>query len=276
MSKKYYWLKLHRDFFKRHDIRIIEGLENGKDYLLFYMKLLVESVDHEGELRFSETIPYNEQMLATITNTDVDHVRSAVKVFTELGMMEQFDDGTLYMNQIEKLIGHETEWAEKKRRYREQLQGTPEEDIVLALSDKSKRQSKSKSKSKSKREEDVMTQSGDSHDISPSPTRYNNLVDKYGKAVVDDYVQRVKDYADSKGKRYKNYVAAASNWLKKDNVSPRPGWGVVQLARPTDLTACPQCGGEVRQLHDEAICRACDSFYVWDGENWKEDPNEEG
>jgi hypothetical protein len=110
----------------------------------------------------------------------------------------------------------------------------------------------------------------------PSPTRYNNLVDKYGKAVVDDYVQRVKDYADSKGKHYRNYVAAASNWLKKDNVSPRPGWGVVQLARPTDLTACPQCGGEVRQLHDEAICRACDSFYVWDGENWKEDPNEEG
>ncbi len=32
-NKRYYWLKLKRDFFKRHDIRIIESQENGKDYV---------------------------------------------------------------------------------------------------------------------------------------------------------------------------------------------------------------------------------------------------
>ena len=47
-NKKYYWLKLKKDFFKRHDIQIIENMPNGKDYVLFYLKLLVESVDHEG------------------------------------------------------------------------------------------------------------------------------------------------------------------------------------------------------------------------------------
>ena len=31
-DKRYYWLKLKRDFFKRHDIRIIEEMPNGKDY----------------------------------------------------------------------------------------------------------------------------------------------------------------------------------------------------------------------------------------------------
>ena len=31
-DKRYYWLKLKRDFFKRHDIRIIEDMPNGKDY----------------------------------------------------------------------------------------------------------------------------------------------------------------------------------------------------------------------------------------------------
>ena len=35
-----------------------------KDYILFYLKLLLESVYHEGELRFSDTIPYNENMLS--------------------------------------------------------------------------------------------------------------------------------------------------------------------------------------------------------------------
>lgn len=96
-TKKYYWLKLKRDFFKRHDIEIIEGMPNGKDYVLFYLKLLVESIDHEGALRFSETLPYNEEMLATITRTNVDIVRSAVKIFYQLGMMDMMDDGTLYM-----------------------------------------------------------------------------------------------------------------------------------------------------------------------------------
>ena len=117
-DKKYYWLKLKRDFFKRHDIRIIEEMPNGKEYLLFYLKLLVESIDHEGELRFSDTVPYNEQMLSVITNTNIDVVRSAMKLFIELKMIEVLDDQTIYMAEVNKLIGGETAWAEKKRRQR--------------------------------------------------------------------------------------------------------------------------------------------------------------
>ena len=56
-DKKFYWLKLKRDFFKRHDIRIIESMPNGKDYILFYLKMLLESIDHEGEQRVSDAIP---------------------------------------------------------------------------------------------------------------------------------------------------------------------------------------------------------------------------
>lgn len=118
-NKKYYWLKLKKDFFKRHDIQIIENMPNGKDYVLFYLKLLVESVDHEGGLRFNETIPYNEQMLATITNTNIDTVSNAMKLFRELGMVEILDDKTIYMNEVSKMLGAETYWAQKKREERE-------------------------------------------------------------------------------------------------------------------------------------------------------------
>lgn len=120
-NKRFYWLKLKKDFFKRHDIRIIEAMPNGKDYILFYLKLLVESVDHEGNLRFSETIPYNENMLSVITNTNVDIVKSAMKVFTELNMIELLDDSTIYMNEVEKLIGSETSVAERVRKHRENV-----------------------------------------------------------------------------------------------------------------------------------------------------------
>ena len=119
-TKKYYWLKLKRDFFKRHDIRIIEEMPNGKDYILFYLKLLLESIDHEGALRFSDTIPYNEQMLSVVTNTNIDTVRSAMKLFVELNMMSVFDDQTIYMNEVDKLIGSESASANRVRKHREQ------------------------------------------------------------------------------------------------------------------------------------------------------------
>lgn len=131
-DKKYFWLRLKRDFFKRHDIQIIEAMPNGKDYILFYLKLLCESVDHEGNLRFSDEIPYNETMLSTITNTNVDIVRSAIKIFSELGMMEILDDGTFYMNEVQKMMGSETYWAEKKRIYREKERQI--EDITRTMS----------------------------------------------------------------------------------------------------------------------------------------------
>lgn len=117
-NKKYYWLKLKRDFFKRHDIRIIEEMPNGKDYVLFYLKLLLESIDHDGSLRFSDAIPYNEQMLSVVTNTNVDVVKAAMKLFTELNMIEVYDDATIYMNEVERLIGSESDSAERVRRSR--------------------------------------------------------------------------------------------------------------------------------------------------------------
>lgn len=129
-SHKYYWLRLNKDFFKRHDVRIIEAMPNGKDYILFYLKLLVESVSHEGELRFSDTIPYSAEMLATVTDTNVDIVRSAVKIFEELNMLEVMDDATIYMTEVNKMIGsaqtdeHQRESArlrKQKQRAKEKL-----------------------------------------------------------------------------------------------------------------------------------------------------------
>lgn len=117
-EKKFYWLKLKKDFFKRHDIKIIEDMENGKDYILFYLKLLCESVDHSGSLRFSDTIPYSEKMLSTITGTNIDIVRSAMKVFTSLEIIEILDDQTIYMREVEKMIGGESDSAERVRRHR--------------------------------------------------------------------------------------------------------------------------------------------------------------
>lgn len=134
-SKRYYWLKLNENFFEREEIKVIESMKNGKDYIIFYMKLLLKSVGTEGKLRFREVIPYTPDMLSSITNTDVDTIKVSIDLFTKLGLMEVWDDGTLFMSETQNMIGSETGWAKKKRIQREKEDIVPlKKDIVPLLS----------------------------------------------------------------------------------------------------------------------------------------------
>lgn len=118
-KEKYYWFKLKDDFFKRHDIKIIKSMPNGKDYVIFYLQLLCESLSHNGKLRFNEEIPYSEEMLSVITDTNIDVVRSAMKLFVQLKLVEVMDDQTIYMTKLQSMIGSTTIGAEKKMLQRE-------------------------------------------------------------------------------------------------------------------------------------------------------------
>lgn len=119
-NKRYYWLKLQDNFFDREEIKVVESMKNGKDYILFYMKLLLKSVKTEGELRFRGVIPYTPEMLSSITNTDIDTVMVAVDMFTQLGLMEKWDDGTLFMIETQNMVGSETDSAKRMRKLRKE------------------------------------------------------------------------------------------------------------------------------------------------------------
>lgn len=143
MNGKYYWLKLKRDFFKRHDIHILSKMPHGNDIILFYLKLLLESTDHEGELRFSEDVPYSVEMLAAITDTDTEIAEQAVEMLSKLKLYGVRADGTVVLTKFNDMVGSETQWAEKKRTYRghkedkARTSGGQPEDSERTMSDKS-------------------------------------------------------------------------------------------------------------------------------------------
>lgn len=118
MVKKYFWLKLKEDFFDNEDVKLIEAMPNGKDYIIFYLKLQLKALKYEGILKYKSLIPYTDEMLATITNTNIDIIKSSIKLFKELKMIEIWEDGTLYMNELQLLIGSETEIAKRVRKHR--------------------------------------------------------------------------------------------------------------------------------------------------------------
>ncbi len=113
-----YWLKLPSGFFKRHDIKYIRSQPNGRDLLLFYLSLMLESLDHGGRLRFSDSLPYTEEQLASATDTKPSVVKYGMQFFKDHGFMEVLEDGTFFMTQVPKLTTSETTRAAGMREIR--------------------------------------------------------------------------------------------------------------------------------------------------------------
>lgn len=116
--KRYFWLKLFKGFFKRHDIKVLLKKDKEFSYCLFYLMLLLESIDHDGSLRFSEDIPYDAELLSDVFDYSADDIQDALALYQRLGLVEELPDGTIFMNKLEGMVGSETQDAERKRRER--------------------------------------------------------------------------------------------------------------------------------------------------------------
>lgn len=224
-GKKYYWLKLKRDFFKRHDIRIVEAMPNGKDYILFYLKLMLESIDHEGELRFSDTIPYSEQMLSVVTDTNIDIVRSALKIFTELKMMEVLEDETIYMTEVECLIGSaaDNDNANRVRRCRERKKQMALQNVMVDVTKCN--ESKNKIKEKELQLEDNSICASQKRFTKPSLDEVSAYCAERGNKVD---AEKWYDYYESNGWRVgknamKDWKAAVRTWEKREEPKSTKG-----------------------------------------------------
>ena len=157
-EKKRYWLKLEKDFLDSKYIKIIKGVPNGTDYILFYLALMLASVDTVGHLRFTELVPYNEQMLASLTGTNIDIVRSAMKMFQDLGMIRILEDGTIFMPEVPRLTGKESESAERVRLFREREKQKAlqcNNDVTKCNDNKEKEKEKQRTENREQQEEQL-------------------------------------------------------------------------------------------------------------------------
>lgn len=117
----FYWLKLKKDFFKRHDMIILRSMENGLTYEAIFIHLMAESIDHEAKLRFSDRKPYTALTLSAICDVSQEIMKEALKVFEDLELIEILEDGTIFIPLASENIGSATDNANanRQRRYRE-------------------------------------------------------------------------------------------------------------------------------------------------------------
>ena len=120
-NKKYYYLKLKDTFFDSEEMKILESMDNGILYQNLYLKICLISLKSNGALLFKDMIPYNLDMIATITRINKDIVKSGLNVFKQLGLITIADNETIYMSDIQTLIGKASTESDRVSKYKKKL-----------------------------------------------------------------------------------------------------------------------------------------------------------
>ena len=142
-QKRYYWIKLKKDFFSQETVDLLLSQPNGCQYVVLYQMLCLSTANNNGEMatRVGEMIvPYNIDKIVRDTKYfDHDTVTVALELFKKLGLIYEEEGGVLKISHIEDMVGSESKWAEKKRLYREKhrIELGQGEDNSRTLSDKS-------------------------------------------------------------------------------------------------------------------------------------------
>lgn len=117
-SKRFYWLKLHADFFDEKYIKALRRLPQGDSLTIVYLKMQLKSLRTEGLIRYEGILPDSMAELAMALDEDEHITKLAVEALIRFGVVERWDDETLYMSAMQHMIGSESASAERVRRHR--------------------------------------------------------------------------------------------------------------------------------------------------------------
>lgn len=217
-ERKRYWIKLEKSFLSSKYIKIIKNMPNGKDYILFYLALMLESVETIGHLRLSELVAYDENTLSALTDTNVDIVRSAIKLFVQLGIINILTDGTIFIPDVPRLTGKESESAERVRKYREKKKlETLQSNIIAVYVEEEKDKQEDKQIKK-----EIKHKHGEYNHVLLTETEYKKLTELWGEQELSRMIKILDEGIETKGYKYKSHYLAIKKW--KDNEKTQNGY----------------------------------------------------
>ncbi len=229
-NKKYYWLKLPKDFFEDKAIKKLRSIAGGDTYTIIYLKMLLKTLEDDGKFVY-EGIEDNiiDEIALDIDEKEED-VSVAINYLIKKGLMICAENEA-ELTRMHEMIGSETDKAKLMRKMRSLKNGSnnvteignnvtyllpnvtncyTEKDIEI---DKEKDidtdiDKKEKDKKK-KRKTDVFQK--------PSEEEILEYCNSIGHGEFD--VQRFVDYYDANGWKVgknpmKDWKATVRNWIR--------------------------------------------------------------
>ena len=220
-NKKYYYLRLKDNFFDSDELKILESMKDGYLYSNILLKLYLRSLKNDGKLVVNDRIPYNAEMLASVTGHQIGTVKQALSIFKDLGLIDVLENGAIYMLDIQNFIGRGSSEADRKREYRQRIE--TDRTNVRQISDKTPPEIEIELEKEIEIEKEREGETG--HPAPAAYGRYNNVIltdtELSGlKTELPDkweyYIDRLSCHIASTGKQYHSHAATIYKWAQED------------------------------------------------------------
>ena len=224
------WIKLKVGMFDDSKIKYIEALPERDTIITLWVKLLTLAgkYNEQGYIMLSESLPYNEEMLANEFNRPINSIRLALQTFEKLSMIEEVN-GVFKVSNWEKHQNIEgLEKIREQNRLRKQKQ---RKKLKLLDSHVTSRDSHATDIEEDKEVEEEREKEVDK-DIFKNSINYimsnlthnltPNQMEQIGYAIddigqhADEVVEVATDYTKDKGCHAGYLIKVLNNWAKEN------------------------------------------------------------
>lgn len=116
--KRYYWFRLHKDFFQKKEIKRLRRVAGGDTYTIIYLKMLLRSIVDGGKLYFDGYEETFVSELALDIDEDEQNVQITVNYLLKNGLLLEYEADEYYLPEANNNTGSETAAASRMRKLR--------------------------------------------------------------------------------------------------------------------------------------------------------------
>ena len=122
MAKRYYWLKLPKNFFEDKAIKRLRQIAGGDTYTIIYLKMLLKSMEDDGKLFYEGIEDTICDEIALDINESADDVQVTMNYLEKKGLLV-VTDSEVELPRLTEMVGSETDKAELMRKLRNKEKG---------------------------------------------------------------------------------------------------------------------------------------------------------
>lgn len=117
-GKRYYWLRLHDDFFRSVRIKKLRRMAGGDTYVIIYLKMQLKAMKTDGVLSWRGYEQDFVDELAIDLDEESDNVRVCLAYLLSCGLAETDDKINFFLPYAVENTGSETASAQRVRDFR--------------------------------------------------------------------------------------------------------------------------------------------------------------
>ena len=117
--KRYFWLKLGKDFFNQKEIKLLRKIAGGDTYTIIYLKILLLSLENDGKVYFDGVASSFAEEIALEIDEDTENVGVCMKFLEQKGLLVYESEDEMDLTALPEMIGSESESARRVRKHRQ-------------------------------------------------------------------------------------------------------------------------------------------------------------